>query len=460
MKKQSYQVSGKLTSGSINQQLLLFALPFLGSSLIQQLYNTVDLMFVGNFLGKEAAAAVGAGGLLVTCMVGFFTGMSVGVGVVAARAFGSGKERELHDVIHTAAGMMLLGALVLTVVGLLFAPVFLRWMHTPDGIMPMAVTYIRIYFLSLLSIITYNICSGILRALGNSRSPMIYQFLGGLANIVGNTLFICILDLGVRGAALATLLSQSVAALLTLLHICHLPDGYGLRFHRICIRPGICKQILAIGIPSAIQSMIITFSNIILQSEINSLGVDSIAAFTAYFKVESFIYLPIVALGQANTTFASQNIGAGQLERMKKGTRTAIFLGASITVVISALVLLFCPQAFGLFVRDQEVISLGCQLARIAFPFYFLYVFLEILSGAVRGAGKALEPMIIIVFHMCIVRIGILRLMVWLIPDARGVACVYPLTWFLTSLCMFVYYRYGRWEPKKIRPLGTEKRIA
>lgn len=435
-----------LTNGPIGKKLLIFALPLFGSSLIQQLYNTVDLMFVGRLLGKEASAAVGAGSLLITCMLGFFTGMSVGVGVAAAKAYGAEEKEKLQKVIHTSAGISLLGGIAMMAIGWILAPTFLSWLNTPDDIMNMAVVYMRIYFLSILPIVSYNISSGILRAVGNSRSPMMYQLFGGFANVIGNTIFIYILRLGVSGAALATLCSQGVAAILTIRHLCRGEESCRLYFSKIKIDPAVCGRILAIGLPAAVQSMVITLSNLIVQSQINSLGVDSIAAFTAYFKVESFIYLPILAIGQAVTTFCGQNVGAMKMDRVKEGTKDSIFMGVGITIVISGLILLFSKQAFGLFTNDADIVSLGKQLAWASFPFYFLYVFLEVLSGAIRGAGKALPPMVIIVVNMCVVRILILKLMMSLYHSAVGVARMYPLTWAMTVLCLAVYYKSGKWK--------------
>lgn len=288
-----------LTRGPIGKQLTAFALPLFAGSLIQLLYNTVDLMFVGRILGAEASAAVGASSLIVTCILGVFTGLSVGVGVAAAKAVGSGDTGKLKDIIRTAAGLTCLLALVFTVLGFLMAPMCLRWMRTPEEILPSAVGYLRLYLLSLISIVSYNIGSGILRALGNTRSPMLYQLFGGIANLLGNTLLIYCLNWGVQGAALATACSQGLAALLTVGHLCRMKTEYRLRLGQMKLDKAICKAFLAVGIPSAVQSVVITLSNLIVQSHINVLGVDSIAAVTAYFKVENFIYLPIMAFGQA-----------------------------------------------------------------------------------------------------------------------------------------------------------------
>ncbi len=242
----------------------------------------------------------------------------MGVGVAAAKAVGSGDTGKLKDIIRTAAGLTCLLALVFTVLGLLMAPMCLRWMRTPEEILPSAVGYLRLYLLSLISIVSYNIGSGILRALGNTRSPMLYQLFGGIANLLGNTLFIYCLNWGVQGAALATACSQGLAALLTVAHLCRMKTEYRLRLGKMKLDKAICKDFLAVGIPSAVQAIVITLSNLIVQTHINQLGVDSIAAFTAYFKVENFIYLPIMAFGQACSTFTSQNIGARQVERVKK----------------------------------------------------------------------------------------------------------------------------------------------
>ena len=439
-----------LTEGPVGKQLIAFALPFLGSSLIQQLYNTVDLMFVGRLIGTEASAAVGASSLLVTLLVGFFTGMSVGIGIISAHAFGAGNSRELHDIIHTAAGFTIAGSVVLMTIGWICSPVFLAWMNTPDSIMPLALTYIRVYFISVFSVIAYNIASGILRSLGDSRSPMIYQFFGGAVNVATDALFIAVLKWGVAGAALATLFSQTTAALLCTRQICRLDDSIRLRPRRIRIDFQVLLRILRIGIPAAVQAMVITLSNLVVQSQINILGVESIAAFTAYFKVENFIYLPIMAFGQANTAFVGQNTGAGKWDRVTKSVRFTLFSGSCTAIVIAAALLIFSRTFFCLFSSDDSVIALGGQIALRTFPFYFLYVFLETYSGTIRGSGRTLPPMLIVVINMCAVRIAVLMLLVHIFHSAAGVALVYPVTWACTVFCLAVYYRFGHWRPNSI----------
>ncbi len=436
-----------LTQGPIRKQLISFALPLFAGSLIQLLYNTVDLMFVGRILGTEASAAVGASSLIVTCILGAFTGFSVGVGVVTAKAVGSGDTGKLNQIIHCAAGLTCVLSLIFTVLGLIIAPEILQWIQTPADVMENATAYLRLYLLSLISMVSYNIGSGILRALGNTKFPMLYQLAGGIANIIGNTLFIYFLDWGVQGAALATACSQGLAAFLTIRHLCVMKAGYRLRLRQLQISASICRQFLLVGVPAAIQSIVITLSNLIVQAHINRLGVDSMAAFTAYFKVENLIYLPIMAFGQACSTFTSQNIGARQIGRAKQGVKISLFLGIIITVSTSVLTLCFSNFAFGLFSKEPVVIALGSQIARIAYPFYFLYVFLEVYASAIRGAGRALPAMLIVVINMCVVRTCILKVALYFYPSVLGVAAVYPLTWACTALCLFLYYRSGRWSP-------------
>lgn len=438
-----------MTQGPIGRQLLLFALPLLGSSLIQQLYNTVNLIFVGQLLGKEASAAVGASSMLVTCIVGFFTGMSVGASVVASRYYGARDFENLNHVIHTSMAISLGGGLVLMVFGYALAPVFLQWMNTPADILYQATSYIRIYFFSLIPLVTYNVGAGILRALGDSKHPMLYQLAGGLINVAANAVCIIKLGWGVNGSAIASFISQTVAAVLVLLYLCQLDDRYRLKWGQIRLNSAVAKSILKIGVPSGIQATATTFSNLFIQSSINGLGVDTIAAFTAYFKVELFIYLPIMAFSQAATTFTGQNVGAMQLDRVKNGTRTGIVVGVCFTAALSALTLLFSRQAFGLFTSDTAVIDIGVSLARIAFPFYFLYVFLEVFASTIRGAGKALPPMVIVLLNMCGVRLVLLRIFMSFWNSAQGVALIYPVTWLITALFMAAYYMLGKWLPTK-----------
>lgn len=438
-----------MTSGTIWRQLTVFALPLLAGSLVQQLYNAVDLIFVGRIVGTGAAAAVGSSGMMVTCIVCFFTGLSAGVGVVVGKAAGGGDFVRLSRLIQTAAGLTGASALLLTLLGLAASPCVLRLMNTPPELMPDALTYIRLYLLSLPSIVAYNVGAGVLRALGDSRSPTVYQICGGLMNVLGNFVFIYLLGLGIRGAAFTTICAQSAAAALVVRRLSRLDGRYRLDFKKVRIEPELCVSILAVGIPAAVQSIVISLSNLIVQSSINTLGINVMAAFTAYYKVETLIYFPIIALGQACSVFTSQNVGALQPERVRSGVRTAVAVGLCVTAATSSAVILSAEPLFRLFSADPAVVALGRVMAFTAFPFYFLYVFLEMFSSLIRGAGRSLAAMAIVVFNMCVVRIGILAAVMKFCPGAQSVAAVYPLTWGCTALCLFLYYKSGRWIPKR-----------
>lgn len=438
-----------LTEGSIPKKIIWFAIPLFLSSLIQQLYNTVDLIFVGQCLDTDAIAAVGASSMLINLMIGFFNGLGVGIGIIMAKVFGSGNKKRMQEVIHNAAGLSIVGAVVLMAAGWVFSPSILRLMNAPDRILELGTLYLRYYFICMVSVICFNSAEGILRALGNSRSPMIYQLIGGVANVAGDFVFIYVLQMGVKGAALATLFSQTCACIFTVRHLFRLDEAYRLQIKKISIKKDITKEILEVGLPSGIQSMIITLSNMIVQSQINTLGVVTIAAFTAYYRVETLIYNPIVAFGQAASTFVGQNIGAGKLQRTKDGVRTTIKIGVLLTVVISFTVILFSDFFFGMFTKDPKVIAVGAKMVRVSFPFYFLYVFLEVFAASTRGAGKAIPPMLITVLNMCVVRTILLMIVMHISPSAQHLVAIYPMTWAVTAFCQYVYYDTGHWMPQE-----------
>ncbi|QIB68012.1 MATE family efflux transporter [Aminipila butyrica] len=425
--------TNSLTEGNISKSILFFLIPILVSSLIQQLYSVVDLVLIGKFIGAEATAAVGASSLIITCLIGFFNGIAVGTNVVTAHIFGSSDRSSLKEIMQTVWTAGAIGGLLLMVVGLTLSPHFLKWMNTPHSILDTGVIYLRIYLLSLPAIVLYNLCSGILRAMGDSKSPMFFQVIGGLLNVVGCILMVAVWRKGVAGAATATFISQTVAALLILGHLHSKKQSVRLEFKVKGFNPILLKRILAIGIPSGVQAMIITFSIIILQSQINKFGVHVMAAFAAYYKIEMLIYLPILALGQALVSFVGQNHGAEQYERIKKGTSLSIRWGILMTACISALLLLQGPLVMRLFTDHQQVIFYGCQIMKVTFPFYFLYVIIECSSSEIRGRGEATIPMVITLFSFCVVRLTALVVLISQWHDIRGIAAVYPFSWAVAA---------------------------
>ena len=438
--------SHTLTKGSVGKGILLFALPLLGSSLIQQLYSTVDLIFVGQLLGTKASAAIGASGLIVTCMIGFFNGMAVGTNVFAARHYGARRFEQLKKLIQTIFWTGIIGGFLLTVIGLVLSPVFLTWMGTPESIFPLAVRYLRIYMASMISVVSYNLLSGVLRALGDSRTPMLYQFFGGIINV-----FADVFHMGVEGTAFATLFSQTFAAVGVMIHLYRLKEPYALR-----IRFSDCSlkeftDILKVGVPAGVQSIIITLSNIIIQSQINTLGVTSVASFTVYFRVELIIYLPIVALGQAVVSFIGQNYGAGNWERIKKGNRLCIFGGSLITFAACILLIIAMPVILNVFTKDAAVAAQTLEIVKVTFPFYFFYTVLECFSSNLRGFGKAFLPMIVTVISFCGFRIVALFALMAKNPSPDKVALSYPISWGIAAAAMaMLYVRNNRNRSRKI----------
>ena len=443
--------SHTLTKGSVGKGILLFALPLLGSSLIQQLYSTVDLIFVGQLLGTKASAAIGASGLIVTCMIGFFNGMAVGTNVFAARHYGAKRFERLKKLMQTIFWTGIIGGLLLTVIGLVLSPVFLTWMGTPESIFPLAVRYLRIYMASMISVVSYNLLSGVLRALGDSRTPMLYQFFGGIINVFADFIFLYVFHMGVEGTAFATLFSQTFAAVGVMLHLYRLKEPYALR-----IRFSDCSlkefaDILKVGVPAGVQSIIITLSNIIIQSQINTLGVTSVASFTVYFRVELIVYLPIVALGQAVVSFIGQNYGAGNWERIKKGNRLCIFGGSLITFAACILLIIAMPVILNVFTKDAAVAAQTLEIVKVTFPFYFFYTILECFSSNLRGFGKAFLPMIVTVISFCGFRIIALFALMAQNPSPDKVALSYPISWGIAAAAMAVLYvRNNRNRSRKI----------
>lgn len=443
--------SHTLTKGSVGKGILLFALPLLGSSLIQQLYSTVDLIFVGQLLGTKASAAIGASGLIVTCMIGFFNGMAVGTNVFAARHYGARRFEQLKKLIQTIFWTGIIGGFFLTVIGLVLSPVFLTWMGTPESIFPLAVRYLRIYMASMISVVSYNLLSGVLRALGDSRTPMLYQFFGGIINAFADFIFLYVFHMGVEGTAFATLFSQTFAAIGVMIHLYRLKKTYALR-----IRFSDCSlkeftDILKVGVPAGVQSIIITLSNIIIQSQINTLGVTSVASFTVYFRVELIIYLPIVALGQAVVSFIGQNYGAGNWERIKKGNRLCIFGGSLITFAACILLIIAMPVILNVFTKDAAVAAQTLEIVKVTFPFYFFYTVLECFSSNLRGFGKAFLPMIVTVISFCGFRIVALFALMAKNPSSDKVALSYPISWGIAAAAMAILYvRNNRNRSRKI----------
>lgn len=428
-----------LTQGNILKGFLAFALPLLFGSLFQQLYGTVDLLYVGNFLGKSAAAAVGASSIIVTCMIGLFTGISVGAGVVTAQYWGARETEQVKKCICNSLLSGLIGGVLLIGLGELLAKWMLCALNTPKTILAEALVYIRVYILAILPMILYNMSAGILRALGDSRSPFLVLAAGGVLNAFMDAVFIIVLKWGVAGAALATMVSQSFTAVVLTAYLLYREK---LWLESWKLSPALLKKILKVGFPLGIQSMILTLSNIFVQHDINSFGEDAIAAFTVYFKVENLLYLPIVAFGHAMVTFTGQNVGAGNYKRIQKGAVSCNLLAALITAGIAAIVLIFGRQILSLFCSEESVITEGLKIISVSFPFYFLYAVQEVTGGVLRGMGKTLQSMAVVIITLCVVRVILLKALVNCFHTIQAVAVVYPVTWGLAAGAFIASYIY------------------
>ena len=438
--KKSGKHGSQMTEGNILKSFILFAIPLFLGSLFQQLYGTVDLLFVGNILGKNDAAAVGSSSILVTCLIGLFTGISVGAGVVTAQYWGAkDKDNVIHS-IENALIIGLFGGILLTVIGEALCGSALRWLSVPESIMNHAAAYLRIYLLSVLPMIMYNMSAAILRAVGDSKTPFFVLAAGGVLNVCMDALFIGFLDMGVTGAAFATMVSQLFTAIVLTIFLLQKEKLFRKRWK---IDTNLAIKIITMGVPLGIQSMILTLSNLVVQYYINGFGENDIAAFSIYFKVETLIYLPIMAFGQAMVTFVGQNIGAGKTKRIKKAALECNLFSVAVIGTISGFFLLFGRDVLALFCSDETVIAEGLKIIHISFPFYFIYSILEVTGSILRGVGKTLQSMVIVIVTLCGFRIALLKTLLVKWHTIQAVAAVYPLTWFCAAVlftgCWFYY---------------------
>ena len=430
----------EFSSGVIWKQIVSFAIPLLLASLVQLLYNFVNQVFAGQFIGTNASAAIAASGLLVACLVNFFNGLGIGASVIVARHFVKRDHDSYSKALHTTFALSVFGGIALTVIGIVFAPVFLSWLQTPEVVFDDAVLYLRVYFVSALPMVMYNLLAGVIRALGNSKSPMYYQLVGGLLNVAINVLLVTILGLGLVGPAIATVCAQFLCAALAVRYLVCLEGPHRMHPSKIHFHGDMLAQILKIGVPAGVQIMSITLSNLIIQAQINTLSVAEIAGFAYYFQLESFVYNPIVAIGQTVMVFTSHNLAAEQTDRARKGIRTAMAIGIGISLAVSAFMLLIAPQCFGLFSTDPDAIAAGITVMQTTFPFYFFYVFIETFSNAARGSGRSWQPMAIVLGNMCGLRLILLFVFVNVFGGIRSIAMVYPPTWIATGLMLVAYY--------------------
>lgn len=436
-----------MSEGSIAKKIIYFAIPLFLGNLFQQLYNTADSLIVGNFLGSSALAAVASSGNLIFLLVGFFNGISVGAGVVIARFFGAHDHKRVHLSIHTTVALGIVCGIVLTILGVVFAPKILILMGTPQDVLPNSIIYFRVYFMGSLAFVLYNAFTGILQALGDSKHPLYYLIISSVINVVLDVVFITVFDMGVGGAALATIISQIVSAVLCFMYLIKLP-AYPLKVQQIRFDLPMLKLVIQNGLPAGIQNSIIALANVVVQSYINSFGQMAVAGCGAYSKIEGFGFLPITCFALAMTTFVSQNIGAKKYERVKKGTRFGIICSLVLAQIIGMIIFIGAPFLIGLFDSTQDVISYGTMQARTVTLFYFLLAFSHCIAGILRGAGKSMIPMIVMMIFWCVVRVLYISIALHLVHDIHLVFWAYPITWACSSIVFLWFYLFSSWVPR------------
>lgn len=440
-----------MTEGNIAKQLFFFSIPLILGNLLQQLYNTADSIVVGNFVGSNALAAVGSGTVLINLIIAFSQGTAVGAGVVIAQYIGAKHKEKLSEAVHTSVAIALIIGAALSLFGVLFSKTLLIWMKTPKEVLSESVVYLRIYFAGLIFNVIYNMAAGIMNAAGNSKRSLRYLAYASVTNIILDLLFVGLLKMGIMGAALATDISQLLSGVLSMLFLMRVNEDYKVTLKKIKLHKESAKKIIRVGLPTGLQNTVISISNVLVQSGINGFGATAMAGFGAYLKVDGFNILPVLSFSMAATTFVGQNYGAGKIDRVKKGMWITLGMVTLYTIVTGALLLTFSHQIIRLFSAYTAVIAYGADAMKYFCPFYFVLGILNCLAGTVRGTGKTMPPMIIMLISMCIFRIFWIQLALPRIGTIEGIYMLYPVSWAIGAAMMVLYTIWGKWiDPKKL----------
>ena len=435
----------RMTEGSIGGKMIRFAVPLFVGNLFQQLYNTADALIVGNTLGNDALAAVSATGTLVFLLISFFGGVSAGAGVVISRYFDAREPEKMQRAIHTDLAFDLASGLFLTVVGTTLTPFILRLMGTPEDVMDRAVLYVRVYFAGSLGLTLYNSCRGIMQAVGDSRHPLQYLIISSVTNVILDIVFIAGFHMDVDGAAYATILSQFLSVVLCLNRLMRSNEEYRVHLKKIGFDWEMLRLIIRYGLPSGLQNSVIAIANVVVQSNINAFGKMAVSGCGAYAKIEGFAFLPITSFTIALTTFVGQNLGAKEYERAKKGARFGILCAVLLADLIGVVMYVTAPWLIGAFTNEPEAIAFGVGKCRICSLFFCLLAASHSLSAVLRGAGRAIIPMVAMLSFWCVVRVLFLQITVPIFNTIAVVNWVYPLTWSLSTIFLTVYYFRADW---------------
>lgn len=437
--------STALTEGSIPKKIISFAIPLFLGNLFQQMYNMADSLIVGNFLGDEALASVTSTGSLIFLLVGFFNGTAMGAGVVIGRFFGARDYEKVKKAVHTDVAFGLIAGVLMTIVGVVFTPIILQWMGTPAEVFPNSVMYLRVYFCGSLASIMYNICMGILNAVGDSKHPLYYLIFSSCVNVILDLIFCGVFRLGVQYAALATIISQLLSVVLCMSRLMRIDEVYQIRIREIGIDSSMIRQILTLGLPSGLQNSIISLANIVVQSNINAFGTAAMAGCGSYSKIEGFAFLPITCFTMALTTFVSQNIGAKKYDRVKKGAVFGVACALILAETVGVLFYKFAPTLIALFGGDANTISYGVLQAQTCALFYFLLAFSHAAAAILRGAGKSTIPMYVMLISWCLIRIAYITAVGTLFDNIQLIFMAYPITWSISSVIFVIYLLKSDW---------------
>ena len=448
-----------LTEGSIWKSMLLFALPVFLGNVFQQLYNTFDSWVVGNYLGDNALAAVSSSGSLIFMMIGFFNGVAMGAGVIIARCYGAKDYASMRRAIHTDVAFGLTAGILLTVLGVAFTPTILRWMNTPEDVLPQSISYFRYYFCGAIFTVMYNIMVGILHAVGDSRHPLYYLIFSSFVNVVLDLLFVAVFRWGVGSAAIATTISQGVSALLCFRLLLTTKESYRVELKKIRYHWDSFKNIVRYGLPSGVQNSVIAMANLVVQTNINSFGKAAMAGCGSYSKIEGFAFLPITCFAQALSTFVGQNLGAQQYGRVKKGVRFAVICSVSMAELIGVASYLLAPQLISIFNDSPEVVAYGAAHMRTICLFYCLLALSHCIAGILRGAGKATVPMFIMLGCWCLLRVTYISIAMQHVNELHTVSMAYPITWFASSVLFIIYFYAADWMHAFDRQAAREKQF-
>lgn len=433
-----------MTVGSPYRSIISFAMPVFLSQVFQQLYNTADAFIVSRMLGSDSFAAVSSSGPLIFLLISFFMGIALGAGVVIGRYFGAGDTDKVSRAIHTDIAFGLVSGVFLTVVGMILTPYILGWMKTDPDVIGEAISYFRYYFLGSVALVMYNICRGIMNALGDSKRPLAYLIFSSLLNIVLDVVLIYFMK-NVAAAAIATVISQAASVVLCMIHLCKKGNIYTVNLKKLRFHGDMLKEIIRYGLPSGVQNSVIGFANVIVQTNINSFMKFATSAYGAYSKIEGFGFLPITSFNMAITTFISQNLGAGQYERAKKGARFGIIAAVVMAELIGACIYIFAKPFIAFFDPTPEVVEFGVLQARTVSLFYFLLAYSHSIAAVCRGAGKAFVPMFIMLSIWCVLRIIYIEIVSNVWHEIHLIYWAYPLTWSISSIIYFFYYHFSDW---------------